>query len=380
MRSTGVTILVLLILAGSAWAQGHPQGQGQPQIPPGFTPEDWQTYAGFQQELQKAFQYKEYAKGVEILPKCIAILDKAIGRVESGDADEEKKKQALKFLREGVRGRFGGLAGDWYNLACCQSMTGDKPAAIASIRKAVDLGWLDVDHMKVDTDLDPIREEAGFKAILAGLGYNDVMEIYVPEGIGEGPKPLLLALHKTNGNETGFMEQLKGVADKTKVIMAFPRGPITLASEQFGWKRHSDDEEGALKKIKATIAAAQAKHAVDHTKIILMGAGDGGYFSCLYALMHPGSILGAIPINAFWNKYYFSEVVRGEDTFAKAKAGGTKFCMIINKENPFHKKAAEAVEKLTAGEIPAKLVEFEGENKTENVKGLIEDAVLWMLK
>ena len=150
-----------------------------------------------------------------------------------------------------------------------------------------------------------------------------------------------------------------------------PRAPMTLGKDIYDWKRGSDDEEGALKKIKATLEAVKGKHEIG--AVYLMGVGNGGYFASLASLMHPELFNGAIPINAYWNKYYF------EDFLDKAKAGGLKLCLIQGKENPFHKKAADAVKQLGGKEIPAKLIEFDGAKKLpDDITDLVAQAMTWL--
>jgi poly(3-hydroxybutyrate) depolymerase len=251
-------------------------------------------------------------------------------------------------------------------------MTGDKAGALDALKKAVDMGWVDVDHMRVDTDLDPIRNEAGFKAIIESLNYNDAFEVYVPEGI-EGPAPLIMALHPARSNEKKFIEKWKDLAKSAKAILVAPRAPMTLAADVYDWKRRSDDEAGALKKIKATLEAVKAKHQVDAGKVYLMGVGNGGYFAALAALMDPGTFKGSIPINSYWNKYYF------EDFLDKAKAGGLKMYLIQGKDNPFYKKAQDAVKQLEGKGIPASLKEFDGgKDLPENIADLVATALTWL--
>lgn len=54
----------------------------------------------------------------------------------------------------------------WYNLACVQSRLGEKREAIASLEKAVEHGWADFYHLERDEALNPLREEAGFQALV----------------------------------------------------------------------------------------------------------------------------------------------------------------------------------------------------------------------
>jgi tetratricopeptide (TPR) repeat protein len=74
------------------------------------------------------------------------------------DVAKEKLNALLKLQPENI--------GHWYNLACAQSRLGEKTEAIASLEKAVEHGWADFFHLERDEDLNPLREEAGYKALV----------------------------------------------------------------------------------------------------------------------------------------------------------------------------------------------------------------------
>ena len=66
------------------------------------------------------------------------------------------------------------LAGDppyadlFYNVACCESLAGQKDEAIAHLRRAIELSKRSRSFLEGDPDLDPIREDPAFKELLAG--------------------------------------------------------------------------------------------------------------------------------------------------------------------------------------------------------------------
>ena len=69
-------------------------------------------------------------------------------------------------------------AGQWYNFACVYSVASGKIAdkrteyadrAMELLQKAVKAGWKDAAHIKADADLDPLRERADFKKLIADL-------------------------------------------------------------------------------------------------------------------------------------------------------------------------------------------------------------------
>lgn len=58
------------------------------------------------------------------------------------------------------------VAWNYYNLACLYSLSGNTKKALVSLEQAFQKGMQDLGHIKIDTDLDPIRQDAGFKALM----------------------------------------------------------------------------------------------------------------------------------------------------------------------------------------------------------------------
>lgn len=54
----------------------------------------------------------------------------------------------------------------WYNLACSYALVGDKDAAFTALEKAVRLGYRDTNWMRQDSDLEVLRKDPRFEAIL----------------------------------------------------------------------------------------------------------------------------------------------------------------------------------------------------------------------
>jgi hypothetical protein len=56
----------------------------------------------------------------------------------------------------------------FFNVACCESLAGQKDEAIAHLRRAIELSEQTRPFLEGDSDLDPIREDPAFKELLAG--------------------------------------------------------------------------------------------------------------------------------------------------------------------------------------------------------------------
>lgn len=91
--------------------------------------------------------------------------------------EQRKTEQALTEVAEMMK-LSGWNAGQWYIFACVYSVASAKFAdkqseyaarAVELLAKAVKAGWKDAAHLKMHTDLDPLRDRADFRAIVADL-------------------------------------------------------------------------------------------------------------------------------------------------------------------------------------------------------------------
>ncbi len=56
-----------------------------------------------------------------------------------------------------------------YNLACSYSLLGSVNKALESLGKAINLGYNDIRHLENDSDLDGLRDEAGYEMLINKL-------------------------------------------------------------------------------------------------------------------------------------------------------------------------------------------------------------------
>ncbi len=56
-----------------------------------------------------------------------------------------------------------------YNLACSLAQVGETRAAIAALRQAIQHGYRDLAHLETDSDLDGLRREPEYRALLSEL-------------------------------------------------------------------------------------------------------------------------------------------------------------------------------------------------------------------
>jgi hypothetical protein len=56
-----------------------------------------------------------------------------------------------------------------YNIACCEALLGNSKEALVFLKKAVDAGFRDVNHIENDADLKSLRHLDDYKAIIASI-------------------------------------------------------------------------------------------------------------------------------------------------------------------------------------------------------------------
>jgi tetratricopeptide (TPR) repeat protein len=79
-----------------------------------------------------------------------------------------KHQEAIESFKQAIRiDPDDALA--HYNLACCYSLLGNVSKALKSLGKAIDLGFDNIKHMESDSDLDGLRDEAGYKKLINKL-------------------------------------------------------------------------------------------------------------------------------------------------------------------------------------------------------------------
>lgn len=62
----------------------------------------------------------------------------------------------------------------YYNLACSLALLGERSEAVVALRRSLECGYADLDFLKLDGDLDSLRDEPQYRALLAEFGVADL--------------------------------------------------------------------------------------------------------------------------------------------------------------------------------------------------------------
>lgn len=106
-----------------------------------------------------AYKTKDYPKLAKIYSMIIDVYNNQV---------VEQDKPKLKGI----------MAGNiYYNAACCYSILKKEKQAIRCFRKSIELGYKDVEHAKIDTDLNNIRRNKEYKQIIKEMERHSYLNV-----------------------------------------------------------------------------------------------------------------------------------------------------------------------------------------------------------
>lgn len=111
-------------------------------------------------EFAAEFLERQLARHPDDLPALVELsnLLTQLGRVEDG----------LKADQRLVR-QFPEEPGYRYNLACSLALLGRTSEALTELETSIELGYDDLEHLVLDTDLDALREEPRYLSLVRRL-------------------------------------------------------------------------------------------------------------------------------------------------------------------------------------------------------------------
>jgi predicted esterase/Tfp pilus assembly protein PilF len=236
---------------------------------------------GIQQELLGLFRQKDYAKA--------QALCEQLTKLQPADP------------------------GHWYNLACAQARQGKNDPALASLDKAVGLGYSDADALAADEDLQSLHDLPAWKKLLGEVReaqrnafaatYRKGVEIAgvkTLEGRPEGglrwrlrmdpkataakPDRLIIWLHPSGGSMNDAVESLAPTFIR--------HGYAVLVATQKNFNYWSDVD--ARKFFEVSVAEVAKIEGIDARRPILMGFSAGGQAALVSWSQHPGQWGGMV--------------------------------------------------------------------------------------
>jgi len=273
-----------------------------------------------------------------------------------------------------------------YNLACCFGLMGDSVRAAAFLMASWGKGYRDIQHIRQDTDFDPVRGSSVFKnamdelekkALVGTKGKNKVYVpvatllpcyVIVPEDYdAEERYPLVIGLHGYGSNYERFSDLFrrdpKSDTAGIDFIYAAPCAPypITGGTEPgYSWTlREEDLDEKTIwmdsDYITSLLRELIKSYNVDTTRVYLLGFSQGASMAYNIGLNHPELFRGVIAFGG-----WFDSTMVSAEALKKAK-GMRVFIAHGNSDKAVPIEASlDAYRRLKDAGLDVQLNQFEG--------------------
>lgn len=156
------------------------------------------------------------------------------------DAKDYKGSALLyeKVLKDGK-----GNSSDHYNAACSWALAGDKDKAFAHLSQAIEKGWLDIKHLKQDSDLNSLHSDKRWEKLVQQLqvnvdkaeaNYNKPLKAQL-EQIYENDQKYRRMISKVQQEHGPQSEQFKDLISKMQAADSENMEQIVAIIEKHGW-------------------------------------------------------------------------------------------------------------------------------------------------
>jgi predicted esterase len=326
----------------------------------------------------------------------IAVLGARGARAEGDEATKRAKYGALEHevlraqaekrpadVERLTREQIGLLPDDvnaHYNLACALALQGKKADALEKLKRAVELGFDDPRHLRVDKDIDSLRAEKGFEEIVAAATAareKRIANAYEPpepvkgvktvEGDPAGglrwrlrispdasakkPHRLVVWLHPANGSMNAIVEPL-GAEFASK-------GWALVVPTAKNWESWSETDAQRL--LEKTLPDVAKVEGVDAVRPVLLGFSAGGQAALRLWEKDPARF-GGIVIDA---AYPFDPTISSDPQALLLPPEGdavrkTPFFVLVGGDDPLHVHWKRAEEPWRKAGVPLRVTYVPG--------------------
>jgi hypothetical protein len=173
---------------------------------------------------------------------------------------------------------FPDRAVSYYNIACAYSLKKDAPHAVEWLKKSFERGFLDLAHVGRDTDLDNVREDDDFKALVKETRKTVLRNapepvIAYPTKEISGKLPLVVWIGNENDDTETRSRAVLPLADALPAIVMIIPG--NLKGQDGGKTMHWDTADETVIVHQVNAALKDGTHPVDPERIVLAGQFDG---------------------------------------------------------------------------------------------------------
>jgi predicted esterase len=253
----------------------------------------------------------------------------ALARQAQTAYTEKRYEDAVRAFAELIKHRPGDAV-SLYNLACCYGALGAAEPAARFLKAAWDAGYLDLEYISRDADLDPVRNTEPVLSVLEAMcsqaagrqKYNGLpfdliarsvqtVRVFLPDAIEPGRKyPLVVGLHGAGGTIGGFAPFFVDQARRRGMILCLPEAQyaapgLTPGGIGYAWYKHNGPIQEPVthalceRYVLAVIDSVLDRNkAADRDRVFLLGFSQGGFVSFSLGLKHPERFRGIVTIGA----------------------------------------------------------------------------------
>lgn len=193
-----------------------------------------------------------------------------------------------------------------YNLAAVLARDGQVARGLEALGRSAALGFDQLATLRRDEDLDSLRADPGFAAIVEQVEANGARALeafkaeaeratiltYLPRGYTGGrPAPLIVVLHGTGGRAAEIASLYRRVAQERGAILVAPEG-VAKSGRGFTWGRVEEGDYLVHRAIEQT----RAKHNVDDARIVVSGFSEGANLALIAAVRRPDVFAGVVAV------------------------------------------------------------------------------------
>ncbi|MCP4898957.1 MAG: prolyl oligopeptidase family serine peptidase [bacterium] len=350
---------------------------------------------------------------------CVAASPEELER-QAVEAMKAGKYEEAANLYEEALTKGPGQPRTLYNLACCHAHVGDLEQAATRLEEAWDAGFLDLELINTDPDLEALRASRKGRALIKRLNSKDSeirqlmgrpeffdapvlggMRIVTPMPFEEKQKyPLVVALHGHGGDSENMVGIFNRTSTSLSAVICAPYGPHPIPFDKghgYSWypapwlyrevlrtggplsdrqirqeSFEDHEQEIGIRYVLAAIDAMKDRYPIDDKRIFLLGHSEGGVLAYGLAIKHPDLFRGLIVVGSR---------LRDRDATPEllaAAAGRLQVRIYHSHEDEAidFAHATKAHEALSAKGVDSKVVVYRGGHSL--TVELVRDAARWI--
>lgn len=271
-------------------------------------------------------------------------------------------------------------SGVWaYRAAASSARAGDPESTIRWLDAAADRRYSGVRTFETDTDIDAVRGDLRFGAIIEKVRANAAARLesfrqaaaeatpitVKPPGFDAAePTPLLIVLHGTGQAGKSMVPTWRRAAARAGAVLVAPDG-LRPSGRGYSWT-FRDESEWYVEHL---IEQARADFTVG--PVILAGFSQGANIALAMGRSHPTLIDAVIPVCGHWEAKV-EAMPEGEDRPA--------WCLVMGEKDPWAATYRDAETALTEAGMRTHLMMVPRIGHALPAARVLEDAVTWCLE